>query len=57
MNYHLQRKLTGISLKASNSSKKVLKITGPAHSRINSVTIAARTVHDLFGRALYVMNN
>ena len=36
--------LRGISLKAINSSKKVLKIAGCALSRINSVVISARTV-------------
>ena len=36
--------MTGIDLKAINSSKKVLKITGPALFRINSVIISARTV-------------
>ena len=36
--------MTGISLKAIDSSKKILKITGPALSRINSVIISARTV-------------
>ena len=36
--------ITGIGLKAINSSKKVLKITGPALFRINSVIISARTV-------------
>ena len=41
----LQDKITGIGigLKAMNSSKKVLKITGPALFRINSVIISART--------------
>ena len=39
------REITGIGLKAINSSKKVLKITGPALSRINSVIISARTVY------------
>ena len=38
------QKITEISLKAINSSKKVLKITGPALSRINSVILSARTV-------------
>ena len=32
---------------SSNTSKKVLKITGPALSRINSVVISARTVQGL----------
>ena len=40
----LQDKITGIGLKANSSSKKVLKITGPALFRINSVIISARTV-------------
>ena len=38
------KKITGINLKAIDSSKKVLKVTGPAFSRINSVIISARTV-------------
>ena len=38
------REIAGISLKAINSSKKVLKITGSALSRMNSVIISARTV-------------
>ena len=37
--------ITGIGLKAINSSKKVLKITGPALFRINSVIMSARTVN------------
>ena len=40
----LAGQITGIGLKAINSSKKVLKITGPALFRINSVIISARTV-------------
>ena len=36
--------ITGIGLKATNPSKKVLKITGPALFRISSVIISARTV-------------
>ena len=40
----LAGQITGSGLKAINSSKKVLKITGPALFRINSVIISARTV-------------
>ena len=36
--------MTGISLKAIDSSRNVLKITGPALSRFNSVIISAWTV-------------
>ena len=43
----LQDKLLEIGLKAINSSKKVLKIIGPALFRINSVIISARTVYIL----------
>ena len=39
----LRAPVTGISLKAINSSKRVLKITGPSLSRMNSVIILART--------------
>ena len=46
------RKITGSSLKAIDSSKKVLKITGPGLSRINSVMISARTVIDSVRRRL-----
>ena len=42
----LAGQITGIGLKAINSSKKVLKITGPALFRINSVIISARTVFE-----------
>ena len=41
----LAGQITGIGLKAINSSKKVLKITAPALFRINSVIISARTVN------------
>ena len=40
----LAGQITGIGLKAINSSKAVLKITGPALSRNNSVIILAWTV-------------
>ena len=36
---------TGISLNAINSAKKILKMIGPALSRLNSVLISVRTVH------------
>ena len=48
----LAGQITGIGLKAINSSKKVLKITGPALFRINSVIISARTV--VFGQDIPV---
>ena len=40
----LAGQITGISRKVTNSSKNILKITGHALSRINSVVISARTV-------------
>ena len=40
----LAGQITGIGLREINFSKKVLKITGPALFRINSVIISARTV-------------
>ena len=43
-NYSGSGQIIGISLKAINSSKRVLKITGPALSRINSVIISEQTV-------------
>ena len=43
----LAGQITGIGLKAINSSKKVVKIIGPALFRINSVVISARTVFTL----------
>ena len=42
----LSGEITGISLEAMNSCKKVKEITGPALSRINSVIISARTVDE-----------
>ena len=36
--------ITGISLTQINSSKKVLKITGRALSRINSIIVSAQTL-------------
>ena len=36
--------ITGISLKAINSSKRILKIAGPTLSNISSVLISARTL-------------
>ena len=40
----LQTRITGISLKAINSSKAVLKIAGPAFSKINSVIVSDSAV-------------
>ena len=40
--------ISGIGLKEINSSKRVLKITGPALFRINSAIVSARTVQFRF---------
>ena len=37
--------ITGSTLKAFISSRKVFELTGPALSRINSVIVSAQTVH------------